>query len=160
MIESLPAPKMVEMSIRGNLKALSKDFDEIEVLLNQEVPAIAEMEADLPVRYQRLMVVVKRIGEIVAPVVPCKSGCNHCCKMAVTISSYEAELIGQAIGIKPRKHVRIIVDKEELISEYMNVPCPFLKNHKCAIYENRPLPCRTHYNISSYPVLCDTVNHG
>ena len=38
------------------------------------------------------------------------------------------------------------------------MPCTFLKNSVCTIYPVRPLACRTHFNLSDDPSLCDIVN--
>jgi Fe-S-cluster containining protein len=155
---SLPSPEIVERSIHMNLRGIADCQEELETLIVDEAESVLTMEAELTVKHQRLMVVVKRAGELVAPIAACKRGCDHCCKMAVTISSHEAAMIGKAIGVEPVK-APTRDDQFGMVNEYMNVPCPFLKKKECSIYENRPLPCRTHFNISSFPDLCDTVNY-
>lgn len=157
-MSELPTPEVVRRSISKNLQIVVQQADELETMLTDEVQLIAGMKADLGPKHQRLIAVVKRIHDIVAPVAACRQGCSHCCNMAVTISSHEAELIGKAIGVPPR-NAQMNLDQASMVEQYMNVPCTFLKDGECSIYEHRPLPCRTHFNVSSFPQLCDTVKH-
>ena len=104
-----------------------------------------------------LLKIVSKFVQLTAPISACKSGCSHCCKMAVTITSDEAASIGEAIGVVPLRPPPV-VDQEATVAKHMNTVCPFLKSNVCSIYEHRPVACRLHFNISAYPVVCDTIN--
>lgn len=115
-------------------------------------------------KYHRLVELVERAGQYIEPHTACKEGCHYCCHMAVTITGYEAAIIGKAIGRQPTPvnfNVEDIVERgvsdvqEELRDKYMGRDCPFLKDSKCSIYEVRPLACRAYFNISGHPELCD-----
>jgi Fe-S-cluster containining protein len=89
----------------------------------------------------------------------CREGCSWCCRMAVGITSLDAELIAKHTGIQPKTVVMdvngLFKDRDEQIKKYMNVPCPFLRNGRCSIYEARPSACRTHFNVSKFPEVCN-----
>lgn len=109
-------------------------------------------------RRERVDTIISEVAKMVAPLSCCSKGCGACCKMAVTITNGEAEKIGKAYKITPRK-AKPAFDREHEVQQYMNTVCPFLKKGVCSIYEHRPTPCRTHFNISDYPAICDTVKH-
>lgn len=159
METKLPSPEAVEASIKRNLLKIRDRSDELHSLIEEEPQTITEAEGTLPEKYKRIMLLVKSAADIVAPISACGKGCGHCCKMAVTVTSYEAELIGKAVGVEPAKNVKMSLDQDAMVAQYMNVPCTFLKKGICQIYDHRPLPCRTHFNVSDFPQLCDTINH-
>lgn len=107
---------------------------------------------------QQLRSLRDQLVQLIAPLSACGKGCSHCCKMAVTITSDEAAALGKEIGVTP-KNPGPDWDRESMVSRYMNTVCPFLKNGVCQIYEHRPSACRTHFNVSAFPVLCDTINY-
>jgi len=103
-------------------------------------------------------------------VAACHNGCDHCCHIPVTISQVEAELIGKAIGRKPDSPTEALRISElgsaeedwqraqaRLQAAAPETPCPFLVDHSCSIYENRPLPRRTLINLDDDELLCRKV---
>jgi len=157
----LPTFEEVELSLEESMATLNHRVGELTTLLFKEVDLTVSMEASLSTKYQRLVSIAKSVSDIIAPVSACSRGCSHCCKMAVTISSHEADLITKATGIPhvKAKGLSLEVTQEQTVAKYSGVPCPFLKEDVCGIYEHRPLPCRTHFNISKYPALCDIENN-
>lgn len=109
-------------------------------------------------KYVELVHLVERVSALLAPLVPCKSGCSHCCKMSVVITGREALAIANEIGVRPTRPPPLRL-QEEYVDLYMGVPCPFLKNTKCSIYAVRPLPCRTHFNLSAHPEVCNIIKY-
>lgn len=91
----------------------------------------------------------------------CHKGCHGCCHMAVAMPALEAEQIGLAIGVKSLQPVSLLHDPvgamalDEAMESYMGVACPFLEDNLCSIYENRPMACRLHHNVSDFAILCD-----
>jgi len=65
----------------------------------------------------------------------CKAGCDLCC-MDYSIFPIEFYYIRDRLQEKEYQHDVPAVKEEG--------SCVFLKNHKCAIYEERPIICRTH----------------
>lgn len=152
----LPPKGIVSASVESNLEKLAPHDTELRTLLIDEADEVSRMKAGYTVKRQRLIAITKSIANIVSPVVACRKGCSHCCKMAVAISSHEAEEITKATG-RPHVNARMEIDGAVLIEKYRDVPCPFLVNNECSIYEVRPMVCRTYYNLSEFPELCDTL---
>lgn len=110
--------------------------------------------------------------------VSCRAGCGACCRQLVPVSEpealYLAELVqalppGRAFQVRERFRtalealgagllgrlrdagsLKTLDQRRELGLEYFRagVPCPFLENESCSIYEQRPLSCRE-YLVSS-----------
>jgi Fe-S-cluster containining protein len=115
-------------------------------------------DLNIPVRakLRRFYEAADALCAAVLPYSACKQGCSHCCNMAVTLTTTEAELIGKHVGRKPKVPQvapDVILTNQ---SKYRAVPCPFLKKGKCSIYEVRPLACRIHFNMADTAALCDT----
>jgi hypothetical protein len=103
------------------------------------------------------------------PVAACRQGCAHCCHIAVTISSVEAELIGKHAGIKPQRPAKAVrlQSHRDLQSAQEAVkglgplpapaPCPFLNDNACSIYAVRPMACRLLLNLDDDELLCRLV---
>lgn len=100
----------------------------------------------------------RKIGEYA----PCKKGCAHCCYMPTMIYAHEAEILGQATGIKPapvphRERSAVMADAVRQFGP----PCPFLsKENSCTVYENRPLICRIHHSLNNNQDDCIVSKNG
>lgn len=115
-------------------------------------------------KYIRLVELIEQAGNYIAPHTACTQGCHHCCHMAVTITGYEAKVIGEYIGVPPQSvpmDIEHVMSKssdelqEELRDTYSGKDCCFLVEGQCSIYSVRPLACRAYFNISGEPSLCD-----
>ena len=117
--------------------------------------------------------------------VSCKAGCGACCSQAVPISEMEVYHISEVVNAMPEPRRTEIRERfarslrhfretgwfaalrsrkgqtwagaEELVLKYFreNVPCPFLENGSCSIYEHRPIVCRE-YLVTSDPKNCSS----
>ncbi len=117
--------------------------------------------------------------------VSCRAGCGACCRQLVPVSEPEAVHIAELVQELPperatliRERFRVALEalgaglagrlrdpeanktidqRRELGLEYFRagVPCPFLENENCSIYEQRPLSCRE-YLVSSPAENCKT----
>lgn len=121
----------------------------------QEMPSI---QASVAEKNKTLVMLVQEAASILHDVTPCKKGCSHCCYQAVGIATYEAAAIGKYIGVTPVTLTQKFENPSVMQERNKGVACVFLKEGKCSIYEVRPLACRTHYNLSEYPELCDIAN--
>lgn len=129
---------------KGVLDDLQHDFIRAVAL---PIPPRAKM--------QRLHEVADKISEAIKPFSACKSGCSFCCNIATTITQTEAEILGKAIGRKPKKMVGH-VDTEASRKKWHKSPCPLLKKGRCSAYNARPLVCRLLLNIADNPYFCNT----
>lgn len=92
----------------------------------------------------------------------CQKGCAHCCYMPTMIYAHEAEILGQATGIKPAP-VRYCDPSAVLedAARQFGPPCPFLsKENSCTVYEHRPLICRLHHSLNNDPADCVVAEDG
>lgn len=115
--------------------------------------------------------------------VSCKAGCGACCRQMVAISEVEARRIGRVVenfpeprrgvvearfaaarrqledaGLLPQLLRRAQLSDAEytaLAAAYFGqqIPCPFLEDESCSIYEERPITCRE-YLVTSPPEHC------
>lgn len=42
-------------------------------------------------------------------------------------------------------------------SAHIGVPCPFLHEQRCSVYEHRPNACRTHFSLDVDDLLCRLI---
>ncbi len=96
--------------------------------------------------------IAESLCSTITPYTPCGKGCNHCCYMAVSISDYEAEMIGRYLGrplATKGENFMELASREDLVSRYTGVPCTLLgADGKCSVYPVRPIACRTHHNLA------------
>ncbi len=115
--------------------------------------------------------------------VSCKQGCDACCYQSVPVSASEARAISVLVENMPEPRRAQVLQRfsdaidtlrpsgifnkmdaagglsqeefNKIAVEYYNqgVPCPFLENKSCSIYENRPLICRE-YAVTSPAENC------
>lgn len=81
--------------------------------------------------------------------IDCCAGCSHCCHQNVEVSIPEAILVSlQVADPTDPRHTRILETAEAVADMSQDAriayrdPCPLLVDHKCSVYENRPLLCR------------------
>lgn len=75
----------------------------------------------------------------------CRSGCSNCCSQATLIYEFEAQRIADALGLEINKLPYREQSKWlEAAAKWIGVECFFLIDNKCAIYNIRPMVCRTH----------------
>lgn len=71
----------------------------------------------------------------------CRDGCSHCCKQ-ITIFPVEAASLKAYFTALPESQRAVIL--QHLANHTESETCPLLKNHRCLIYQARPIICRTH----------------
>lgn len=85
--------------------------------------------------------------------IPCRQGCNYCCRNEkIPVTDTEAVLIVRHIEDVLAEPVRERVIQSILsagrTSDLASEPCAFLIDGQCAIYDSRPMPCRTYFSAS------------
>lgn len=95
----------------------------------------------------------------------CRSGCAHCCYQAVTVSAPEVFAIHEHLLAtrSPDEFDAIIQRLRETDDRTRNksaaerlspeLPCPFLEQGSCSIYDVRPLACRGKNSLDA--ALCE-----
>lgn len=134
-----------------NLKKLHQPLKDLAPELTAY--EIASSSRSQVMKFQSLQRLTQNMSEIVSSVTACQTGCSHCCKQAVDVCELEAKAISKAIGQKYVKPKRVDVTVNQ--KKYRGVPCNFLKEGRCSIYEVRPIICRTYANLSNISEVCN-----
>lgn len=103
-------------------------------------------------KLQKIYSLMAALGKVAEPYVACSRGCAACCRINVMISQLEATFIEKETGIKPALVARSLLHPQD---EFLGVPCPFLKDCSCSIYETRPFACRKHFSFDASSYWCD-----
>lgn len=121
--------------------------------------------------------------------VSCRAGCGICCRQRVPIAEFEAHRLRRLVESMPEPRRSTIIERfreaerrvkeatvpvsldsdvplspEEMTRRSANyfrlmIPCPFLEDESCSIYEDRPLKCRE-YLVTSPAEYCATPESG
>lgn len=74
----------------------------------------------------------------------CGEGCSECCGHHLTISVVEAESMRQVLSTRDAATRRRLATRAAALGDGEG-PCPALEDDgRCAVYEGRPLVCRSH----------------
>jgi len=95
----------------------------------------------------------------------CKKGCSYCCGLTVKVVIPELYIIFEHLQeTRTNNEIeRIIADlriytekmaQSQTINEKLQIPCAFVENNTCSIYDVRPLPCRA-WNSTSVKSCID-----
>ncbi len=68
----------------------------------------------------------------------CRLGCTDCCQTERTVSDVEFEALARAVAALPAE------TRDRLRARTETTPCPLLLDGGCAVYDERPLICRSH----------------
>lgn len=122
--------------------------------------AIAQENASQRSKFRKFVQLADRINDAVAPHAQCVTGCSACCHISVSLTTMEAQTIGQAIGMPPARPAKVFLateldDWETEKMRFFGTPCPFLEGNRCSIYANRPVACKTHANLGD-AFFCST----
>ena len=110
--------------------------------------------------------------------ISCRKGCSTCCNYFIPVSIPEIFYLNRQIAGKSTGEQRDVIakclssatrmmnddspdfcdsdpdsrDALEKVSQWyerLDMACPFLENHSCSIYEDRPFSCREHFMTGS-----------
>lgn len=155
-----PAPELAQSvaAAEGRRQAMLSNLPPELVAAEDALPAtLARLNASPRVKLQRIYQVIDQIGQHTAGYVACRSGCADCCKMKAEISDLEAGQIAAHTGRTVAKITRSI---RHPVETYCGVPCPFLVEERCSIYEHRPRVCRQHVNFDTSAYWCAPSRSG
>lgn len=107
---------------------------------------------DKPANYYQYLIGVvdelaKRLSARYAAHLTCRAGCSGCCHHHLSVFPVEAATLREAIQSLPPETQTCLkqqaADVREREMRGLPVACPMLIDDKCAVYESRPLICRT-----------------
>ena len=146
-------PHDIDQAAHRNLSSALAENEWLNYVSRQAM-VISAGEAPTGNKYQRLAIIAERTSKAVTPHSACRSGCNHCCHIAVVVSEFEAKVIAKAVGVQAI-FTGNESSAEDAVERYKGVPCPFLKKARCSIYEHRPIACRLHFSLADTEEMCD-----
>lgn len=176
MSEKLPAVPLrtanVELTVKGRRLRLKFSVPEARVQPGVLLPLFRAVSAALT---KAAISEVEKAGHKIS----CTKGCGACCLQLVPISAVEAREVGKVVermpeprrsevkqrfaeaskrldeaGLLPRLRDPDTFEQRQMQSldlEYfaLRIPCPFLEDESCSIYEDRPIACREYLVVSA-----------
>ncbi len=127
-------------------------------VLTQRIKQIMGSDTTGAAKRRRIVQIIDAANHALAPHAACRTGCGHCCNIAVEITQREAAAIGAVAHISPK--VLPVADNETVdrmrqgIDLYRDAPCPFLRDQQCSVYEVRPSVCRAHHSLNEDNEQC------
>lgn len=125
-------------------------------LLQQDLSKIVGENASAKSKRRKVITIATRVTDALSPYVACRIGCSDCCHMNTMIYEHEAIRLAEVTG---RKMVRLAYRPINEVfvhgAKFNGKPCPFLRENRCSVYEDRPLVCRTHHSLLDNPTSCD-----
>jgi uncharacterized protein len=91
---------------------------------------------------------MEELAAVTSRFTPCAKGCASCCHYAVSVSPIEVEYIERHTRRSRNRVLRLLDDPH-------GMPCPFLRNGACSIYEARPFVCRRHHALTPTAYWCE-----
>lgn len=89
----------------------------------------------------RVDALCRGIKDVLSGQITCSEGCSSCCT-SITVFPVEAEALNAALQSLPdEKRIEIL---ERVTENDGGERCPLLDDHRCLLYEARPIICRTH----------------
>ncbi len=153
VIAHLPA---AEEAASKNLEAVRQKNERAIQSLHVQIQDASSAKFSGTKRVQRIRFLTSEMTKLFTPRTACASGCSHCCNIDVAVSSQEATIISKAI-----KRPLAVPSKTYELSEtagtlrHVGVPCTFLVEGRCSIYEHRPTMCRALVNMDDTALLCE-----
>lgn len=133
------------------VKAMPPELSKREDTIQRK---LASENASSRNKLQKIYSLMADLVKAAEPYVACSKGCSACCQMNVMISQIEANFIEKETGIKPVQVTSSLLHSQD---EFIGVPCPFLKDGSCSIYDVRPFACRKHLSFDTSPYWCDSA---
>ncbi|EGQ7688514.1 TPA: YkgJ family cysteine cluster protein [Vibrio parahaemolyticus] len=136
-------------NLAADTKVAQKNISKIQTLIPRKLlvkeDKIAKKQAkssDSDInKLQQLFKLTEELTNKLSPVTSCKAGCGNCCKINVSITKLEAELISEYTGRALNNLVA--VGKPD----YHGSSCTFLIDNKCSVYSVRPFVCRRQVSV-------------
>jgi Fe-S-cluster containining protein len=131
---------------------LVTDIDRIKVLSRQKEEENLGFRSFLKsggIPAKKIDAIVHRLNNLVSSRVDCRACANCCSEVKPLLKEKDIVNIAAALNMTANAFKKqYLVNAEETGRYHFNtVPCPFLENNRCTIYNSRPDDCR------SYPHL-------
>ena len=131
------------------------------MLAKKQLLTLLNANMSYKLKMAKAMLILDEMAGMIVPMTPCQKGCSFCCHQSLMITSWEAEQIEKLTGRQADQKVNYEWGKgnaRDFMHRYSGVPCTFLNNNVCSIYELRPIACRLHLSMDNSSDPCDLVN--
>lgn len=136
------------------MRALHKDNPWLDRMA-EAAGVIVRADVTHKKRLKMLRALADRINSAVSKEAACRRGCDACCKIQVEMTSWEAKVIAEELGIQLKQPAAPLEGhSRERSLALLGKPCGFLRNGDCSIYESRPIACRLHHSLNMDARMC------
>jgi len=91
--------------------------------------------------------IVHRLHDELTRQIDCTLCGNCCCRLQPRLYNEEIEVLARLEKITPESYQENYCEESEFSEIYLKtMPCRYLEDKKCSIYENRPKECKTFPN--------------
>ncbi len=88
-----------------------------------------------------------RIAGEVSAQIDCTQCANCCTIMGTGVTPEEIERLAPVLGLTPQEFEKRHTETEFGERSISTCPCPFLKDKRCSVYEQRPATCREYPHL-------------
>jgi Fe-S-cluster containining protein len=85
---------------------------------------------------------VHRLNKEIEPQIDCTTCGNCCSQLMINVEDAAVERLSERLGITQKTFLSRYVEKGGYMQVFNKVPCHFLADCKCTVYEHRPSACR------------------
>lgn len=90
---------------------------------------------------------IATLNNIITPQIDCTT-CGNCCRnLMINIEDEYVEKLANRLNLTEAVFLQRYVEKGETLMVFNQVPCHFLHDCKCTVYEDRPSDCRRFPNL-------------
>ena len=131
------------MSINKNI-GLELDLEKIEELVKLREDKNIEFREFLKGQDpDKIDETVQRINIEISNQIDCTTCGNCCMKLKPFITEQDIKILSQRLNLSQQQVMDDYIEIDEGDQYFKNLPCSFLKEKKCTVYNGRPEDCRS-----------------
>lgn len=86
--------------------------------------------------------IVHKLNAEITELIDCTTCGNCCMQFRFGVSDNEIEKLAHTLNTTPKQIKLDYIQTDPYEQYFKNIPCDFLKDKKCIVYDNRPEECR------------------
>ena len=129
------------MSTNKNIEIDLEKIEELGKLLeDQNLEFRAFLKGQNPDKIDKI---VQRLNFEISNQIDCTTCGNCCMKLKPFITEQDIKTLSQRLSFSPQQVNDDYIEIDEGNQYFKNLPCSFLKEKKCTVYNDRPEDCRS-----------------
>ena len=129
------------MSTNKNIEIDLEKIEELGKLLeDQNLEFRAFLKGQDP---DKIDEIVQRLNFEISNQIDCTTCGNYCMKLKPFITEQDIKSLSQRLNFSPQQVKDDYIEIDEGNQYFKNLPCSFLKEKKCTVYNDRPEDCRS-----------------